>query len=490
MGATRLGKWTLDRELGRGGMGRVFLGQDDSGQLAAIKVLSADLAQDPGFQARFRREIEALAQLDHPNIVRFFEAGVHEATWFYAMEYVEGEDFDELLYEHTRIPWPEVLDAALQICLALKHAHDRGIIHRDLKPPNLLRTREGVVKLTDFGIAKVFSHGQLTTAGGIVGTAEYMSPEQAAGKPVTKRSDLYSLGILLYTLTVGRPPFEGETIVDIMHKHRYAQFDTPIKLMPELPWEIDQVICQLLAKDPADRPQDAMVLHKHLDTIRRKLERRSHHTSAGSTREPTRAENAPSASPGPATLMSKMMREHLEEVKHGGPIARWFNQAYVLLPLFLLVVGVLVWAIWFRPEAAQTEDSSSLDATRLEAALHQGAASLPRQLYQQGLEQVRQGQLDAATATWQNLVQAFDGVPAARRWVSEARSGLEVLSKRESATDQEDPALQAALGRARELRKQGKRQEADKIYRALEELLGNQPRYQKLKDLVRQEKDS
>src|SRR5271167_4696458 len=134
---------------------------------------------------------------------------------------------------------------ALQVCPALKHVHDHGVIHRDLKPANILRTAAGVIKLTDFGIAKVFAQGNLTATGGVVGTAEYLSPEQAAGKPVSKRSDLYSLGTVLYTLVIGLPPFQGETFVDLLHKHRYAQFDPPAKVLPDLPYEIDEVICQL-----------------------------------------------------------------------------------------------------------------------------------------------------------------------------------------------------------------------------------------------------
>src|SRR5207248_2775992 len=134
-----------------------------------------------------------------------------------------------------------------------------GIVHRDLKPANLMRTADGVIKLTDFGVAKVFASTPLTATGGLVGTAEYISPEQAAGKPATKRSDLYSLGVVLYTLLTGRLPFEGATMLDLLHKHRFAQFDPPRSLLPELPYEIDEVVCQLLEKDPANRPADGLI---------------------------------------------------------------------------------------------------------------------------------------------------------------------------------------------------------------------------------------
>ncbi len=272
MTGDRLGKWILHKELGRGGMGRVYLAQEEiGGKQAAVKILSAELAQEAGFLQRFQREIETLSQLSHPHIVRFFESGCENGLYYYAMEYVDGESLADVLEREGRMSWQEVLDVALQVCPALKHAHDHGVIHRDLKPANLLRTSLGVVKLTDFGIAKVFAHGNLTATGGVVGTAEFLSPEQAAGKPVTKRSDLYSLGTVLYTLLTGRPPFEGQSFLDLLHKQRYAQCDPPRKVVPELPYEIDEVVCKLLEKDPAKRPPDCLVLGRQLDSIRRKL---------------------------------------------------------------------------------------------------------------------------------------------------------------------------------------------------------------------------
>src|SRR5262245_13822523 len=222
MNGDRLGKWILFKELGRGGMGRVYHAREEiGGREAAVKVLAAELAQDVGFLQRFQREIDILRQLEHPNIVRFYEAGCENGLYFYAMEYVEGESLEDTLGRQGRLPWRDVLDIALQVCPALKHVHDHGIIHRDLKPANLLRTTGGVIKLSDFGVAKVFAQGQLTAIGGVVGTAAYVSPEQAAGKPITKRSDLYALGAVLYTLLTGRPPFEGEGFVDVLHKHCY-----------------------------------------------------------------------------------------------------------------------------------------------------------------------------------------------------------------------------------------------------------------------------
>jgi serine/threonine protein kinase len=299
----RLGKWVIFKELGRGGMGRVYLAQEElTGRQAAIKVLSPELANETGFLYRFQREIEALSLLDHPGIVRFFESGCENGMYYYAMEYVVGQSLDEILMNQGPLPWQEVLDIALQICPALRHVHDHGIIHRDIKPPNIMRMPKGEIKLTDFGIAKVFDRHALTASGGIVGTAEFLSPEQAAGKPVSKRSDLYCLGVVLYTLLTGRTPFQGTSMLDLLHKHRYAQCDPVRTLKPEVPYEIEEVVTQLLEKDPEKRPPDCLVLGKHLERIRRKLEMKSAPTAAGAPEpgQPADAPAQPCLGAGPA----------------------------------------------------------------------------------------------------------------------------------------------------------------------------------------------
>jgi len=178
--------------LGHGGMGQVYLGHDADHpeRQAAVKVLARELTTHSGAVSRFEREIDVLRTLQHPNIVRLYESGTYEELLYYVMEYIEGHDFADLLEQQGRLPWEEVLGAAIAVCGALKHAHDHGVIHRDLKPSNLLRGSDGRIKLTDFGVAHVFAGKHLTRAGTVIGTAEYLSPEQAAGKPATRRSDL------------------------------------------------------------------------------------------------------------------------------------------------------------------------------------------------------------------------------------------------------------------------------------------------------------
>jgi serine/threonine-protein kinase len=479
----RLGKWIISKELGRGGMGRVYLGQEEiGGRQAALKILSPELAQEVGFLQRFQREIAILAQLQHPNIVRLYESGLEDGHYYYAMEYVEGQSFEELLHAQGRLPWSEVLDAALQMCSALKHAHDHGIIHRDLKPPNILRTAAGEVKLTDFGIAKVFASSHLTATGGIVGTAEYLSPEQAAGKPVSKRSDLYSLGVVLYTLLTGRTPFEGTSFLDLLHKHRFAQFDPPQKVVPDIPYELDEIVCQLLQKDPAQRPADGMVLGRQLESIRRKLQRKGHLTHAAVRKDQTFSENRDpeegESGPGAATLMSRLMREELERQNRGSPLDQLFNRVWVILPLFALVVGVLVWTFFLR----ETEDATPPDPSTLEKP------SEAQRFYQRGLRLKKEGDPVAAQNVWKNLVRVFQGVESEKVWVEKAQKGRSALADQVLPDKERWAPVRAALAQARKLYADGQKQQAREIWDGIEELYQDDPSAREILQEVRKDR--
>jgi serine/threonine protein kinase len=515
----RLGKWIIFKELGRGGMGRVYLANEElGGRQAALKVLAAELAQESGFLQRFQREIETLAQLEHPNIVRFYESGFENGLYFYAMEYVDGPSLEDDLERTDRLPWKEVLDIALQVCPALKHVHDHGVIHRDLKPANILRTSAGAVKLTDFGIAKVFAQGHLTATGGIIGTADYLSPEQAAGKPVSKRSDLYSLGAVLYTLLTGRPPFVGESFLDLLHKHRYAQFDPPKQIVRELPYEMDEIVCQLLEKDPANRPPDCLVLSRRLEAIRGKLERKSNPTRDMGADAGTVAENTSDGvefedAPGPATLMSRLMRQELERQSRGSSLAQFFNRWFVVLPMFLLVSGVLVWTFWppgpetlFERGALLMQSPDAEDWERawreslgplereypdhahktdvaqfrkqIEDHRHLNEIGLPasegQRLYQVGERLRQEGNYAEARRQWRNLATVFKDIGSQKEWVQKAQQAAVDLDK--AIADQQRLApVRAALDHAAALRDQGKTDQAEAIWRGIEELYRDDP---------------
>ncbi|MBC7816729.1 MAG: serine/threonine protein kinase [Planctomycetaceae bacterium] len=272
MDITQVAHWEIERKLGAGGMGTVYLGKHrETGQLAAIKVLPASLAREEGFVERFKREIASMEKLKSPHIVEFYESGNEGDTYYYSMEYVDGETLTARLKRDKRIPWPEVIDLCLQICRALKAAHNSGIIHRDLKPSNLMIASDGTVKLADFGVAQVFASQKLTITGGIVGTAEYMSPEQAKGQRATKKSDLYSLGAVMYVMLTGRPPFSGKSSLDVIHKHQFGVFDRPGLIATDMPRQLEEIVCKLLEKDPDKRFPDSYVLSLRLAEIQKRF---------------------------------------------------------------------------------------------------------------------------------------------------------------------------------------------------------------------------
>lgn len=268
----QLGPYRIVRQLGRGGMGTVYEGENvQTGERAAVKVLSATLAHDPGFRERFEAEIETLKTLRHPNIVRLFGYGEQDGLLFYAMELVEGPSLEDELRHGRHFHWREATRLAVKLCRALKHAHDHGVVHRDIKPANLLLAGDGEVKLSDFGIAKLFGNSGMTTEGGVLGTAEYMSPEQAEGKPATHRCDLYSLGCVLYALVAGRPPFRSKSLPEMLQLQRFAQPDPVRRYNSEVPAELELIIDQLLQKNPKDRVANALVLARRLEAMEHAL---------------------------------------------------------------------------------------------------------------------------------------------------------------------------------------------------------------------------
>jgi serine/threonine protein kinase/formylglycine-generating enzyme required for sulfatase activity len=243
----------LDKVLGRGGMGAVFMGRQISlDRPAAIKLLKKELVVSPEFVKRFHREAALLARLVDQNVVQVFGAGEAEGEHFYAMEFVEGEDFASKVRGGYRFTVDEVLQVALGVGKALMAAWRHRIIHRDIKPSNIILTKDHQIKVMDFGLAKS-SDMDLTQSEAIMGTAKYMSPEQATGSPCDIRSDLYSLGVVLYELSTGRPPFAGESATTIMYQHVHQAPRPPRELNPSIPPGLEQLILRLMSKAPGDR---------------------------------------------------------------------------------------------------------------------------------------------------------------------------------------------------------------------------------------------
>ncbi len=270
----QLGPYKIGKRLGKGGMGSVYAAVDSqSGQHVAVKALSPQLAAAEGFRERFEAEIDSLKKLQHDSIVRLYGYGEQDGILFYSMELVDGTSLEEELKAGRRFDWHETVDIAVQICRALKHAHDHGVVHRDIKPANLLLGAGDRIKIADFGIARLFGGTQLTTAGGVLGTADYMSPEQADGRPVTEKCDQYSLGGVMYALLAGRPPFRAKTMPEMLQLQRFAEPEPLRRLVSDTPEQLERLIHQLLAKEPADRFPNVMVLGRHMEAMAKALSR-------------------------------------------------------------------------------------------------------------------------------------------------------------------------------------------------------------------------
>jgi eukaryotic-like serine/threonine-protein kinase len=263
------GRYRIVRKLGTGGMANVYLAEDEVlGRRVAIKILDDRHAGDDQFVERFRREAKNAASLSHPNIVSIYDRGEAEGTYYIAMEYLDGRSLKELIVARGPAPIQIAIDYARQILAAIRFAHRHGIVHRDIKPHNVLVDGEGRLKVTDFGIARAGA-SQMTEAGSIIGTAQYLSPEQAKGAPVDQSSDLYSVGVVLYELLTGVVPFSGETPVEIAMKHLSRIPDPPSSKRAEIPRDLDLVVMRSLAKDPSERYQSADEMDADLRRISR-----------------------------------------------------------------------------------------------------------------------------------------------------------------------------------------------------------------------------
>ena len=256
-GALIDGRYKIVSRLGSGGMADVYLAEDQQlGRKVALKLLHRRFSADPGFVERFRREAQAAAGLQHPNIVSVYDRGSYEETYYIAMEYLPGRSLKQLIRQEAPIEPVRAIDLTIQILQAARFAHRNGVIHRDLKPHNVIVDDSDHAKVTDFGIARAGA-SDMTETGSIMGTAQYLSPEQAQGHAVSAASDLYSVAVVLYELLTGRVPFDAESAVTIALKHVSEAPTAPTRVNANVPVELEQVVMWALNKNPSDRPQEA-----------------------------------------------------------------------------------------------------------------------------------------------------------------------------------------------------------------------------------------
>jgi len=269
------GPFLIEKELGSGAMGAVYLARYiKNNHRVAIKIMSSAINSNASSSlvARFEREADILKNLNNPNIVRLFGIGKFKGLRYYAMEVIDGDTLEAVLLRKGAFSWDETIDLGKQICNALQHAHDNGVIHRDIKLSNLMVTKQGILKLTDFGIAKDLDGTLLTGANCAIGTAAYMSPEQCRGESkVTGQSDLYSLGVVLFELLTGKRPFRGDNAVELFLHHVQSKPERPSRINLEIPKFLDTLVLHLLEKKPEDRPPSASVVAKILEEIRVKI---------------------------------------------------------------------------------------------------------------------------------------------------------------------------------------------------------------------------
>src|SRR5215217_4668586 len=266
------GRYQVGELLGYGGMAEVHRGRDlRLGRDVAVKTLRSDLARDATFQLRFRREAQNAAALNHPAIVAVYDTGEEhgpsgEALPYIIMEFVNGRTLKEVLAAEGRLMPRRALEICADMCAALEFSHRHGIIHRDIKPGNVMLTQTGQVKVMDFGIARALASGAttMTQTSAVIGTAQYLSPEQARGESVDARSDVYSMGCLLYELVTGAPPFTGDSPVSVAYQHVREDPRLPSSISPDIPPELDAIVMKAMAKNPANRYQSAADMRSDL----------------------------------------------------------------------------------------------------------------------------------------------------------------------------------------------------------------------------------
>jgi serine/threonine protein kinase len=264
-GTVLSGRYEIIELVSEGGMAMVYKARCRMlDRIVAVKILKDEYSSDLNFVQKFKTEGLAAAQLSHPNIVNIFDVGQEEDVYYIVMEFIEGETLKEYIQREAPLPVEQAITIATMICDGLQHAHEKGIIHRDIKPHNIIITETGIVKVADFGIAKAISKKTITYGGNIVGSVHYIAPEQARGEPVTRTTDIYSLGCVIYEMLTGRMPFDAESPITVALKHIHDDPVPPRSFNSEIPKALEAVILRAMAKNPVQRFASAQDLRNAL----------------------------------------------------------------------------------------------------------------------------------------------------------------------------------------------------------------------------------
>ena len=385
------GRYEVGPVLGRGGMAEVHLAQDlRLGRPVAVKMLRPDLARDPSFQARFRREAQSAASLNHPSVVAVYDTGEDDVAAgvvpYIVMEYVDGSTLRELLQSGRRLLPERALEITAGVLDALDYSHQRGIVHRDIKPANVMLTRSGDVKVMDFGIARALADeaSTMTQTSAVIGTAQYLSPEQARGEQVDARTDLYSTGCVLFELLTGRPPFVGDSPVSVAYQHVREEPVLPSQLDPDVPPAVDAVVLKALAKDRDVRYQSAAEMR---DDVVRALQGRP--VDAG----PVAATQALRAVPAAAVPALAPLSITESPITDDRPPPPRRTGMYVLLALAVVAVmllaalGISQLATGGGTDRVRVPDLEGLQVAAAQARLEQSGLTLGEQRQQENESQ-------------------------------------------------------------------------------------------------------
>ncbi|MFS0727768.1 Stk1 family PASTA domain-containing Ser/Thr kinase [Paenibacillus sp. 1P07SE] len=367
------GRYEIVEQVGGGGMALVYKAHDVLlNRHVAIKVLRQQFVHDEEFIRRFRREAQSAASLSHPNVVSIYDVGQEDETHYIVMEYVEGSNLNEIILERAPLQAQEAVHIALQICDALEHAHHNQIIHRDIKPHNILIGKNNRVKVTDFGIARAVTSSTITQTGSVVGSVHYFSPEHAKGVNTGEKSDLYSLGIVLYQMLTGRLPFLGESPISVALKHLQENFEEPRRVNPHIPQSLENIILRSMRKDPAERYSSAEEMIEDLDSCL--LPERMHEAKLefADDAEATRA--MPAIRPGMETVAASPASMHTQTMhtRHSGqpldsrqpvepqqpekPAKKKWVKPVVTIGVTLLVLALLLVGFFYFVNRLDTEE--------------------------------------------------------------------------------------------------------------------------------------